>query len=91
MAKVLLVDDEPTILRAYSALLLKAGYDVEKAADGAEALGRLRSQSFDVIVSDISMPRMSGLDFLRAVRERDQDVVRRLAALELRDSGLALP
>ena len=74
MAKVLLLDDEPAILRAYSALLQKAGYDVEKANDGAEALGRLRSQSFDVIVSDISMPRMSGLDFLKAVRERDQDV-----------------
>jgi EAL domain-containing protein (putative c-di-GMP-specific phosphodiesterase class I) len=74
MAKVLLVDDDDLVLRAYSATLAKAGHTVEKAGDGEEALEQLRSGTFDVIVSDISMPRMSGLDFLRAVRERDLDV-----------------
>ncbi len=74
MARVLLVDDEPTVLRAYSTVLAKAGHRVEQAGDGAEALGRLHADAFDVIVSDISMPRMNGLDFLKAVRERDVDV-----------------
>ena len=74
MAKVLLVDDDPWILRAYSAALERAGHTVEKASDGDEALERLGSDAFDVIVSDISMPRMSGLEFLRAVREHDLDV-----------------
>jgi EAL domain-containing protein (putative c-di-GMP-specific phosphodiesterase class I) len=45
-----------------------------KASDGAEALEQVRSGAFDVIVSDIAMPRMSGLAFLQAVRERDLDV-----------------
>lgn len=74
MAKVLLVDDDPLILRAYSAVLERAGHQVEKADDGDVALECLGSDTFDVIVSDISMPRMSGLEFLRAVRERDLDV-----------------
>jgi EAL domain-containing protein (putative c-di-GMP-specific phosphodiesterase class I) len=74
MATVLLVDDDHAVRRAYSVTLEKAGHIVEKAGDGEEALERLRSGSFDVIVSDISMPRMGGLQFLRAVRERDLDV-----------------
>jgi EAL domain-containing protein (putative c-di-GMP-specific phosphodiesterase class I) len=74
MAKILLVDDDPGVLRAYSVTLQRAGHAVEKAGDGEEALERLRSDAFDVIVSDISMPRMSGLEFLGAVRERDLDV-----------------
>ncbi len=74
MAKVLLVDDDHSILRAYSAVLERARHQVEKADDGDAALERVRSDAFDVIVSDISMPRMNGLEFLRAVRERDLDV-----------------
>jgi EAL domain-containing protein (putative c-di-GMP-specific phosphodiesterase class I) len=74
MPRVLLVDDDPAILRAYSLILERAGHRVTRAGDGAEALEQVRSGSFDVIVSDIAMPRMSGLAFLRAVRERDLDV-----------------
>jgi len=74
MAKVLLVDDDHSILRAYSAVLERARHQVEKADDGDDALECLRSDSVDVVVSDISMPRMNGLEFLRAVRERDLDV-----------------
>lgn len=74
MARVLLVDDDDSVLRAYATILARAGNQVEKASDGHEALRRVRSGAFDVIVSDIAMPRLSGLDFLRAVRERDLDV-----------------
>src|SRR5262245_60840776 len=72
--RVLLVDDEPQILRAYTRLLVRAGYSVENAQNGKEATELLEKQSFDVILSDISMPGMNGLDLLRAVRERDLDV-----------------
>lgn len=74
MAKVLLVDDDHMVLRAYSSVLERARHSVEKADDGDGALERLRAEAFDVVVSDISMPRMNGLEFLRAVRERDLDV-----------------
>ena len=71
---VLLVDDEPTITRGYARNLTASGYTVEVAHDGAEAAARFRKTAFDVIISDISMPGMSGLELLRAVREYDLDV-----------------
>src|SRR3569623_3038227 len=70
----LLVDDEPTITRSYARNLRSAGYIVETAQDGAEAVARFGERFFDVIVSDISMPGMGGLAMLREIRERDLDV-----------------
>jgi EAL domain-containing protein (putative c-di-GMP-specific phosphodiesterase class I) len=71
---VLLVDDEPTITRGFARVLTAAGYAVEVAHDGSEAAALFRQRAFDVIISDISMPGMSGLELLRAVREHDLDV-----------------
>ena len=72
--RVLLVDDDPALRRAYSALLERQGHSVETASDGQEALGKLTGRPFDVILSDVSMPEMDGLEFLRAVRQRDLDI-----------------
>ncbi|HEY4394563.1 MAG TPA: EAL domain-containing protein [Polyangia bacterium] len=71
---VLLVDDEQSIARAYARTLGAAGFAVEVAFDGKEAASAARERSFDVIVSDIAMPEMNGLELLRAVREHDLDV-----------------
>ena len=71
---ILLVDDEPSIARGYARLLTLAGYLVETANDGREAAERTRACSYDAIISDITMPEMSGLAFLRSVREHDLDV-----------------
>ena len=71
---ILLVDDEPAIARAYSRTLGIAGFSVVTATDGREAAAAARAQNFDVIVSDIAMPEMNGLELLRAVREHDLDV-----------------
>jgi EAL domain-containing protein (putative c-di-GMP-specific phosphodiesterase class I) len=73
-SSVLLVDDEPTITRGYGRSLTAAGYSVEVAHDGNEAAAMFRKRAFDVIISDIAMPGMSGLELLRAVREHDLDV-----------------
>jgi EAL domain-containing protein (putative c-di-GMP-specific phosphodiesterase class I) len=70
----LIVDDEPSIARAYARTLSAAGFSVETANDGREAATAARDRSFDVIVSDITMPEMSGLELLRAIREHDLDV-----------------
>jgi EAL domain-containing protein (putative c-di-GMP-specific phosphodiesterase class I) len=71
---ILVVDDEPSIARAYARTLSAAGFSVETANDGREAAAAARDRSFDVIVSDIAMPEMSGLELLRAIREHDLDV-----------------
>jgi EAL domain-containing protein (putative c-di-GMP-specific phosphodiesterase class I) len=69
--RVLVVDDDPYVLLAYARVLRRAGYDAHTAADGVVALETLGSKSFDVLVSDIDMPRMDGLSLLKAVRQRD--------------------
>ncbi len=74
LGHILLVDDEPSIARGYARLLTLAGYRVETANDGKEAAERTKVFSYDAIVSDITMPEMSGLAFLRSVREHDLDV-----------------
>ena len=73
-AHVLLVDDDYTLLRAYKNALNARGIVVETAMDGLDAKARLDKVAFDVVVSDINMPGYGGLEFLRAVRERDLDV-----------------
>jgi len=72
--RVLLVDDEPGMLRMMKTALGLYGFATEEARDGREALELLSRKSFDVVVSDINMPRYPGLEFLRGVRERDPDV-----------------
>jgi EAL domain-containing protein (putative c-di-GMP-specific phosphodiesterase class I) len=71
---VLLVDDEQSIARAYARTLGTAGFTVEIAFDGKAAAAAARERHFDVIVSDIAMPEMNGLELLRTVREHDLDV-----------------
>jgi len=71
---ILLVDDEPAVARAYARTLGAAGFTVVTAGDGREAADAARDKSFDVIVSDIAMPTMDGIELLRTVREYDLDV-----------------
>jgi EAL domain-containing protein (putative c-di-GMP-specific phosphodiesterase class I) len=71
---VLIVDDEPGLLRTYAASLIAAGFEVCQAQNGREAVQQLGHRHFDAIVSDISMPELDGLGLLRAVREQDLDV-----------------
>jgi EAL domain-containing protein (putative c-di-GMP-specific phosphodiesterase class I)/CheY-like chemotaxis protein len=72
--RVLLVDDEPGLVRAFTRLLTDAGYVVTPASNGIEAVALMESATFDVIVSDIRMPGMDGLSLLRAIRNLDLDV-----------------
>jgi EAL domain-containing protein (putative c-di-GMP-specific phosphodiesterase class I)/CheY-like chemotaxis protein len=72
--RVLVVDDEEPLARAIRRSLFAAGYDVSTASDGEQATKLLSSGDFNAIVSDIGMPRMSGIQLLQAVRQRDLDV-----------------
>jgi EAL domain-containing protein (putative c-di-GMP-specific phosphodiesterase class I) len=74
MAHVLLVDDEPASLAVFSRVLRGGGHDVATANAGAMGLQFIATSRFDVIVSDVAMPGMNGLQFLRAVREQDAEI-----------------
>jgi EAL domain-containing protein (putative c-di-GMP-specific phosphodiesterase class I)/CheY-like chemotaxis protein len=71
---VLLVDDEPAILSAFARALTGAGFVVDRAGNGREAIERLAHKRFDAIVSDIGMPELDGIGLLRTAREQDLDV-----------------
>ena len=68
--RVLLVDDEPLIRKLISGCLVAAGYVVRVAVDGLDAIGELRAGLPDLIISDLNMPRMSGIELLEVVRKR---------------------
>lgn len=71
---VLLVDDEDGVRRVFARVLTRAGFQVSEAADGATALAMLARQRFDVVLSDIAMPGLSGMQLVQAVRERGHRV-----------------
>lgn len=74
MNQVLLVEDDPIVRLAYTKVLRSIGIDLHTAEDGMEALEKVQHGAFDAVVSDINMPRLSGIEFLRALRERSLDV-----------------
>jgi len=73
-ARVLLVDDDASVRRDYARVLRRAGWQVDTASDGREAIASLGTAPYGVIVSDIAMPGIGGLEFLREVRGQDLDV-----------------
>ena len=66
--RILLVDDEPTQRLIMARLLKRAGYDVEAAANGREALAKLEKGGFQLLITDWEMPEMDGIALCRAVR-----------------------
>ena len=70
LCTVLVVDDSPTMRRMIQRALAAGGYRVVTAADGVDALRRLQDTTVHAILTDINMPRMDGLGFIRAVRQQ---------------------
>jgi two-component system, chemotaxis family, sensor histidine kinase and response regulator WspE len=69
--RVLVVDDSITVRETERQLLRARGYDVAVAVDGQEGWNVLQSERFDLVVTDVDMPRMNGLDLVRAMRQND--------------------
>jgi DNA-binding response OmpR family regulator len=74
MPTILLVDDDDLLRDALHQTLVRAGYDVEDASDGAAALRAYRKRPRDVVITDIVMPGKEGLETIRALRAQDLDV-----------------
>src|SRR6202044_449242 len=73
-ARIVVVDDSSLVRLYYRAALEKAGFEVEQAINGIEAMERALSQPFDLVIVDINMPRMDGFTFLRALRRGATDI-----------------
>lgn len=63
--RILIVEDEQLLNEAYQTILTREGYDVDSAFDGKEALEKVKDADPDLILLDLRMPRVDGLDFLR--------------------------
>lgn len=74
LGRVLLVDDQPELRRLFKRSLNKAGYAVVEAWNGRVAVELAQRLSFDVVISDVHMPDMSGIDLLHFLSELDRDL-----------------
>jgi two-component system, OmpR family, response regulator ResD len=83
-ASVLVVDDEPTIAEIVARYLGRAGYRTRVARDGREAIELTESERPDLVVLDLMLPRMDGLEVMRRLRERDRE---RIAVILLTAKG----
>lgn len=73
MAKILVVDDESSLRLVVKKELARLGHEVETASDGEEAWQLLEEKDFEVILADINMPRMNGMELLRRLKEKRQN------------------
>ena len=69
-SKTLIVDDDPNIREVLSVLLSSEGYDVTEAENGTMALEKVNSMAFDIVILDIMMPDMDGIEVCRRIREK---------------------
>ena len=76
--RVLVVEDEPALAQAVSEALVDAGFNVDRASDGEEGLTRLTEANYDLIVCDLKMPRIDGMQFYRAMAAATPALARRV-------------
>ena len=77
--KILLIDDEELVIKSVSKLLTKEGYEVVSCKNGEEALEKVKSELIDLIVCDIRMPNLTGIDTVRKIREFQTEAGRKVA------------
>ena len=73
-ASILIVDDEEIVVHSTVRILESRGYSLQTARDGVEALQKVDEFPFDVVILDIMMPRMDGVEVLRRLKEAHPDV-----------------
>lgn len=92
-SRLLVADDEKNLRELYRMELEQEGYHVETAANGSEVLARMEQMEFDLVILDIQMPGMSGIDLLQKIVARDkrQPVILNTAYPAHRDNFLTWP
>jgi CheY-like chemotaxis protein/HPt (histidine-containing phosphotransfer) domain-containing protein len=75
--KILLVDDSPELLDLFGTFLTKNGYSFETAPDGLEAVAKLKEKEFEIVISDVLMPNMDGMELLKYIKRNhpETDVI----------------
>jgi two-component system chemotaxis response regulator CheY len=86
--RVLIVDDAALVRAYYRQALDQAGYHVDEALNGLEALEKVLLHSYDLLIVDINMPRMDGMTFLRTLREKELPLSAVPALVTSTESGL---
>src|SRR6476469_8063114 len=74
MPNILIIDDEKAIRKTLSEILSFEGYKIDEAGDGEEGLKKFKEKTYDVVLCDIKMPKVDGLDFLQKAVEMNPDV-----------------
>jgi DNA-binding NtrC family response regulator len=72
--KILVVDDEKHVRTLFERVLVKEGYQVECAASGSEAIDKLATNTFDLVVTDLKMDGIDGLDLIKKGKKAKQDL-----------------
>lgn len=75
MEKILVVDDEKSLREVLSIMLKRAGYTVTEACDGDEAIGHVNKEIYDLVITDLRMPKADGMDVLKAVKSSSPETV----------------
>jgi DNA-binding NtrC family response regulator len=74
MSNILIIDDEKAIRKTLSEILSYEGYKIDEAGDGEEGLKKFKEKAYDVVLCDIKMPKLDGMEFLDKAREANPDV-----------------
>lgn len=75
--KILLVDDEELVIRSIGRLLQKQGHDVIMASSGEEAISFVQKENIDLVVLDVRMPKMNGIEVVKAIRQFQKQLGRK--------------
>ena len=73
MPDILIIDDEKAIRKALTEILSAEGYKTEEAGDGEEGLKKFKDRTYDIVLCDIKMPKMDGIEFLEKAGELNPD------------------
>ncbi|HWH63226.1 MAG TPA: sigma-54 dependent transcriptional regulator, partial [Ginsengibacter sp.] len=74
MPSILIIDDEKSIRKTLTEILSYEGYKIDEAADGEEGLKKFKEKNFDIVLCDIKMPKLDGIEFLEKAKEINDEV-----------------
>src|ERR1700744_1417972 len=74
MSNILIIDDEKAIRKTLTEILSYEGYKIDEAGDGEEGLKKVKEKEYDVILCDIKMPKIDGIEFLEKTKETNPDI-----------------